>query len=181
MPPKKQKKDSKGKIPEEQPAKKQKQKKMDSCVVVFSNGKCELFQSEDEARIQRQSLPEGVVNEFKLFPNVQKANSFIKLTQSNAAKAKHVEGTPNIATKKYVIDDAKIPALTPESKRNHTTFLKSITSLGKNKTSRFDVTGKQSVPAGNTTLSKFLASISQTALCVNTMLRVFVIQFDTQH
>ena len=172
---------SKGKIPAEQPAKKQKQKQLDLCVVVFSNGKCELFQSEDEARIQQQSLPEGVVNAFKLFPNVRQANSFIKLTQSNDAKAKHVEGSPNIATKEDVIDDVKIPAVTPESKTNHKTFLKSITSSGQNKTSRFGITGNPSVPAGNTIRSKFLASISQTAHCVNTMLRVFVIKFDTEH
>ena len=55
MPPKK-KDDSKGKKPmitsEKEPARKRKQKQMDLCVVVFSNGKCELFQSEDEARVQ---------------------------------------------------------------------------------------------------------------------------------
>jgi hypothetical protein len=37
--------------------------KLKPCVVVFVTGNCEIFDSVDEARIQRQSLPEGLVKE----------------------------------------------------------------------------------------------------------------------
>ena len=59
-------------------------KQLDHCVVVFSNGQCELFESEDEARIQQQSLPDGMVKEFKVFPSLAQAKKFIKLIKSRA-------------------------------------------------------------------------------------------------
>ena len=76
---------------------------------------------------------------------------------------------------------SKIAAVTPEKKKNHTAFLKSISSPGQNNTSRFGqvLAGtKVAQKAGSTVQSAFLNSISQSAHCLNTVLRVFVIKFD---
>jgi hypothetical protein len=75
---------------------------------------------------------------------------------------------------------SKIAAVTPEKKKNHLAFLKSISS-GQNNKSRFGqvLAGtKVAQKAGNTVRSAFLNSISQSAHCLNTVLRVFVIKFD---
>jgi hypothetical protein len=147
------------------------------CVVVLSNGKCEHFELEDEARIQQQSLPEGVVKAFQLFLN------FIKLTQNNA-KDKCDKEAPTASTNEDADFDKNIAAVTPENKNNHMTFLKSIAPFGHNITSRFGqevVAGKVSPQTGNTMRSKYLASISQCAHCVNILLWVFVIKFDAEN
>ena len=37
------------------------------CAVVYRTGECELFPSEEKARIERQSLPAGMVKSYKVF------------------------------------------------------------------------------------------------------------------
>jgi hypothetical protein len=160
-----------------------KEYKPDHCVVVFSTGECELFKSEDEARIQRQSLPAGMVKAFKLFPTIGCAKKFIKDSVSNA-KDKGDTEEPIVSSIEDGGCDSKHAAVTPEKKKNHTAFLQSISSGGQNKTSRFGpvlagIKGPQK--AVNTVRSAFLNSISQSAHCVNTVLRVFVIKFDVEN
>ena len=157
--------------------------KPEHCVVVFSNGECELFKSEDEARIQRQSLPAGMVKEFKLCPTVGHAKNFIKVYVSNAEDKDDTE-KPIVSSTNAGGLESKHAAVTPEKKKSHTAFLQSISSPGQNKSSRFgqvlaEVKGPNK-PV-NSVRSAFLNSISQSAHCVNTVLRVFVIKFNAEN
>jgi hypothetical protein len=108
---------------------------LDYCVVVFSNDECELFESEDEARIQRQSLPDGMVKGFTVFPSLADAQMFMKLIKSRAEAECNTE-EPLMPGTEDGVCASKIAAVTPEKKKNHSAFLKSISS-GQNNKSRF--------------------------------------------
>jgi hypothetical protein len=151
--------------------------KLKPCVVVFFNGKCETFDSVDEARIQRQSLPEGLVKEYKEFTSRRAAMNFTKT---------YSIGITQEDTKMPHIPDKNIAAITPDNKTNqmkkHSAFFKDISGMKRASNFSGVASGKMSSLGGESSLQKqFLDSISRNARCLNNVLRVFISKFNAEN
>jgi hypothetical protein len=142
------------------------------CVVVFITGECECYDSIDEARIQRQSLPASLIKEFKEFESQRAAMIFMKDPK-----------TASIDAKMSFLSDKKIAAVTPDKKSNtmnkRSAFFNDISAFKKESKVAGLMTNKESIfQSGISGHKKFLQSITQNANCVNNVLRVFVCKFN---
>jgi hypothetical protein len=153
------------------------EKPLKPCVVVLVTGKCETFDSVDEARTQRQSLPEGLVKEYKEFTSRRAAVNFTKTCSIG-----NIQGD----TKMSHIPDKKIAAITPDNKKNqmkkHSAFFKDISGMKRASNISGFASGKiSSLGGGNTLQKQFLDIISRNACCLNNVLQVFVSKFNAEN
>ena len=137
------------------------------CAVVYRTGECELFPSEEKARIERQSLPAGMVKSYKVFETARLAVNFKKRfdnKKSDKCKPSAYSDDENCDAGKAVVPAAVTP---PDKKRHVMTFLQSL---------RSPVGGVPGIGASKNASTPFLKAIQHKAHCITTMLRLFVIK-----
>jgi hypothetical protein len=139
------------------------------CVVVYSTGECEVFDSEEQARIERQSLPVGMVKSYEVFETLRSAMQFKNLPIKN----KKPECEPSDRSNSDGdADKAMVTAVTPDQKMPVASFLKLLGSSS----ARIPEDRKMQAGLGKPS-QPFLSAIAHKVFTVSTVLRVFVIKF----
>ena len=139
------------------------------CVVVYRTGECELFASEDQARIERQSLPAGMVKSYEVFETARLAVNFKKRFDNK--KSADLKPSANSDDENSDSGKAMLPAAVtpPDKKKQVLTFLKTLHS---------PVGGVRGIGASKKPPTSFMTAIQHQAHCITTMLRLFVMKLE---